>query len=145
MSSRARVIALLCIGMPVAVAACVVSGTVRASDKLNCTNPVSQHDMTRCAHLDFKAADRELNATYSQAIAAMRKMDGELPGHLKGAEEALRVAQRAWVDFRDKACASYRFIARGGTMEPMLAGMCLADLTRRRTKAINELIKEMGY
>jgi len=121
--------------------AVLLAQVAEAADTSNCSNPISQSEMTRCAYLDFKSADKTLNTTYRRAISAMKDMDRDLPGHLNGVEQALRVAQRAWVDFRDKACASYRFIARGGSMEPMLAAMCLADLTRKRTKALKEFVE----
>ncbi len=145
MTNNKRIVAHLRGTIPFVLTALLLAPTAQAADQLNCNNPISQLAMTRCAHLDYKAADRKLNAIYQRAITAMRKMDGELPGGLKGAEEALRVAQRTWVDFRDKACASYRFIARGGSMEPMLVGMCLTDLTRKRTKAVKQLVTEMRY
>ncbi|MBA4612856.1 DUF1311 domain-containing protein [Stappia taiwanensis] len=101
-------------------------------------------EMTYCAELDWQAADKKLNAAYATAMAAMRQTDSYLDGSMKGAADALKAAQRAWIPFRDKACASYGFLARGGTMEPMLIYQCRADLTRERTADLKELATGLG-
>ncbi|MBG6157704.1 uncharacterized protein YecT (DUF1311 family) [Labrenzia sp. EL_162] len=101
-------------------------------------------EMTLCAERDWQAADAELNTVYKVAMEKMREMDGYLPDSLKGATEALRDAQRAWVPYRDKACAAYGFFARGGTLEPQLIYVCRAQLTRTRVTELNELAGGLG-
>jgi len=115
-----------------------------AQNTANCDNPVSQMEMTLCAERDWQAADAELNTVYKAAMEKMREMDGYLPDSLKGATEALRDAQRAWVPYRDKACAAYGFLARGGTLEPQLIYVCRAQLTRTRVNELNELAGGLG-
>ncbi len=110
----------------------------------NCKEPSSQLEMTICAGRDYRAADAELNTTYKAVIAQMKAMDAILSPALKGAEKALRQAQRAWIPYRDKACRSYGFQARGGTMEPMLVATCLADLTRSRTGELKDIAGGMA-
>jgi uncharacterized protein YecT (DUF1311 family) len=63
---------------------------------------------------------------------------------MKGAEQALVKAQRAWIDYRDAECNAAGFQARGGTMEPMLVAGCLADITDKRTKELKELEDTMS-
>lgn len=121
---------LICVFIPFPLA---------AQSKPNCKEPRTQTEMNICAGLDYKAADAELNITYTKVIALMKEMDTNLPPKLKGAEKTLREAQRAWIPYRDKACGSHGFLARGGSMESMLVGHCLADLTRRRIKELNAL------
>nr|WP_156958554.1 lysozyme inhibitor LprI family protein [Labrenzia sp. DG1229] len=115
-----------------------------AQNNVNCSNPVSQMEMTLCAERDWQAADAELNTAYKVAMAKMREMDGYLPDSLKGAADALRDAQRAWVPYRDKACAAYGFLARGGTLEPQLIYVCRAQLTSTRVNELNELAGGLG-
>jgi uncharacterized protein YecT (DUF1311 family) len=111
-----------------------------AAQEPDCANAMSQADMTACAGLEYEAADRELNAVWKDAIADAKAADEELksmgsdgrPGH----EETLRTAQRAWIGYRDANCDYEGFEARGGSMEPMLASLCLARLTRIRTKEL---------
>jgi uncharacterized protein YecT (DUF1311 family) len=118
--------------------------SAHAQNDVNCSNPASQLEMTLCAERDWQAADAELNAVYKAAMAKMREMDGYLPDSLKGAADALRDAQRAWVPYRDKACAAYGFLARGGTMEPQLIYGCRAQLTRTRVNELRELAGGLG-
>jgi len=115
-----------------------------AQDALDCSDPMTQTEMTQCAEQDWRAADAELNAAYKTAMATMRKNDGYLPDNLKGGADALRDAQRAWIPYRDKACEAYGFQARGGTMEPMLVYGCHARLTRQRTAELNDLAGGLG-
>lgn len=126
------------------LALALVPSALLAQGRPNCQNPQTQTDMNICAGLDYKAADAELNRAYKAAMAAMKDMDANLPPELKGAEKALRTAQRAWIPYRDKACAAYGFMARGGSMESMLVGTCLADLTRKRTKELKDLAKGLA-
>jgi uncharacterized protein YecT (DUF1311 family) len=74
----------------------------------------------------------------------MKTWDADAEANLKGAEDALVKAQRAWVAYRDAQCASYGYQARGGSMEPQLIYGCQADLTRKRTAELKELTEIMG-
>ncbi|WP_417667809.1 lysozyme inhibitor LprI family protein [Roseibium sp.] len=115
-----------------------------APDAIDCGYPLNQMEMTFCAQQAWQDADAELNAAYRTAMDRMREMDGYLDTSLKGAEEALRDAQRAWIPYRDKACEAYGFLARGGSMEPMLVFGCLATVTKKRTEELNELAEGLG-
>lgn len=123
------------------VAVASVAGAQTAPD---CDNAITQGDMNLCASLDWQKADAELNAVYKKAMAQMRATDSDLPDDLKGAADTLRDAQRAWIPYRDKACESYGFLARGGSMEPMLVYSCRADVTRERIKELQSLVEGLG-
>ena len=102
----------------------------------NCANPQTQMEMNQCAASDFAAADAELNALWARVVAAQR---GEtIPGwdRRPSALAVLRNAQRAWISFRDNHCTWEGYEARGGTMEPMLYGLCRARLTRERIEQL---------
>ncbi|MGD9869232.1 MAG: lysozyme inhibitor LprI family protein [Hyphomicrobiales bacterium] len=116
-----------------------IAATAVLAQGPDCKDPQTQTDMNMCAGLAYKAADGELNAAYKKTLAAMREQDAALPAELKGAEVTLREAQRAWIVFRDKCCELEGFEARGGSMEPMLVGHCLAKVTNARTKELKEL------
>lgn len=121
----------------------LAAGTVHAED-VDCDNAQTQSDMTSCAQARYEEADKALNAQYKQTRAAMVAIDKDLDGDMKGAEQALLKAQRAWINYRDAQCENYGFQARGGTMEPMLVAGCLADLTDIRTKELKELANGMS-
>ncbi|GAA0784942.1 DUF1311 domain-containing protein [Roseibium denhamense] len=115
-----------------------------AQQDTDCKSPVTQSDMTYCSKLDWEAADKELNTAYAAAMASMKQTDSYLSDDLKGAADALRNAQRAWIPYRDKACDAYGFLARGGSMEPMLVFDCRTTLTQQRTKELQDLAKGLG-
>ncbi|WP_269584913.1 lysozyme inhibitor LprI family protein [Roseibium sp. Sym1] len=131
----AAMLALAAIAWPLSAA---------AQETPDCDNAMTQSEMTRCADLDWQKADAELNTVYKKAMAKMRETDSYLPDDLKGAADTLRDAQRAWIPYRDKACEAYGFLARGGTMEPMLVYGCRADLTRQRVTELQSLAEGLG-
>lgn len=107
----------------------------------DCANAQSQAEMTDCAGKEFQAADAQLNATYKQAVAAAHDFDSGLQPAQQGAETALRAAQRAWLGYRDAACASEGYLYHGGTMEPMVEAACMARLTRQRTEDLKVFLQ----
>lgn len=98
---------------------------------------LTQTEMNFCAEQAFIAADEELNFAYRLALTEVTAIDEqnatagiETPLPL---EEALRQAQREWIEFRDDACAAEALLVQGGSMQPMVGTLCLARLTRERT------------
>lgn len=124
----------------------LVTSTVglSAQDNIDCGYPLNQMEMTYCAEKAWKQSDADLNAAYQTAMATMRSLDANLPDNMQGGADALRDAQRSWIPYRDKACEAYGFLARDGSMEPMLIYGCLATLTVKRTDELNELAEGLG-
>jgi uncharacterized protein YecT (DUF1311 family) len=117
------------------------------NEQVDCKNAQTQADMNYCAAMDFEKADRQLNAVYKQALrsqADLDKQNAEFDPSQAGAVKALKKAQRAWIDYRDGQCEGVSYQAAGGTMQPMLEAGCKADLTGKRVKELQELIKGMG-
>lgn len=110
-----------------------VLGHSASGQTLDCSNPMTQVEMTGCAAQDFEASDAALNAAYRAAIAMVRRWDSGQPGLDPSNEAMLRDAQRAWIPYRDQACAAESTIARGGTMQNQLFYLCLDRLTEQRT------------
>ncbi|MCZ4091805.1 lysozyme inhibitor LprI family protein [Sinorhizobium psoraleae] len=124
-----------------------VSAVAQEQPTVDCQNAVTQADMNICAGQDYDRADAELNKVYKQAVAATQAMDkelGEIDAAYVGANEALKKAQRAWIGYRDGQCELAGFEARGGSMEPMLVSGCLAELTRKRTTELKQLLEPSG-
>lgn len=103
-----------------------------AAQSVNCYTATAQIELTFCAEQDWMAADADLNAAYAAAQAAMKAVDANLPVSLRGASVALRDAQRAWIPFRDAACAAEGYQMRGGSAEPMVIYGCRARVTQTR-------------
>ena len=61
--------------------------------------------------------------------------DDRQPGYF----ETLLEGQRAWLKFRDSQCLSESFMARGGSMQPMVDAQCKAYLNDLRTEQLRVL------
>ncbi|NBZ88754.1 lysozyme inhibitor LprI family protein [Stagnihabitans tardus] len=105
----------------------------------NCADPVDQVEMTECAGQAYQAADEDLNATYKLAMAAMKAWDADLPKDQRGAEEALRKAQRAWLPYRDAVCENEVFFYKDGSIAPLVGLACLERLTRQRAEELRAM------
>jgi uncharacterized protein YecT (DUF1311 family) len=98
----------------------------------SCANAVAQSELNACAYAEWEAADAELNAAYKRAMALLENWDARLPADERGGAEALRSAQRAWITFRDNACAAEGYAMKGGSAEPLLVYGCMRVLTHER-------------
>lgn len=132
-----------------AVLALASSGTAFAQDDpdVNCSQAMTQMELNICADRDYEAADKELNVVYREAMSNQKLIDKDAaamgPGYV-GAVDALKKAQRAWIDYRDGHCEGMGFAVLGGSMRPMVVSGCLATVTKNRTKELRELIQGMG-
>jgi uncharacterized protein YecT (DUF1311 family) len=105
----------------------------RAGDA--CNSPV-RADQEACVHTLLAAADMRMNRNYRALITEMRRQEGIKPGQKDPASvDRLRVAQRAWVVYRDTECRR-----RGRETEGALWARprvkCLAEFSTARA---NEL------
>ncbi len=110
-----------------------------AAQQVNCVNPMTQVEINFCAETDYRAADAELNRAYNVAREMMRQVDADLPAPQRGAEVALRDAQRAWITFRDQACLAEAHVWTGGSGYPMVFYGCQSRVTRQRAADLWEL------
>jgi uncharacterized protein YecT (DUF1311 family) len=94
----------------------------------------TQVDLTECGSIDYKSANDELNRTYQQLL---RKAGGD-----PAALQKIKAAQSAWLAFRDAQIAAL-YPAEDkqeyGTVFPMCVNLDLSDLTRQRTKMLDEM------
>ena len=97
-----------------------------------CANAQSQLEMNMCWGNQYKAADAQLNAAYREFNS---KLNPEETAQLKA-------AQLAWIKFRDANCEFVADAYKGGSIRPMIAAMCLADVTNARTSELKAQMKE---
>ncbi len=98
-------------------------------------NSSTMHIMA-CNSVAQNFADARLNSVY-QAWTEALKHPG--PGEAKDDAEILKrlvVAERAWIDFRDKDCSLQSTSMLGGTGEPVASGDCVYAMTKARVKAL---------
>lgn len=101
--------------------------------------------MTFCAGKDYEAADTELNRIYARVRAEAKNFDASAgPYNNQSAADLLLEAQRAWITFRDKACDYETSLWQGGTGASMASLLCLARLTRERTKDLRDTLGHGG-
>jgi len=107
-----------------------------------CDDPQTQLALNTCAGMDFERADERLNDQWRETAAHIRTLDAGIdrdedsqPGHY----ETLLAAQRAWLAYRDAQCRGEGFVARGGSMQPMLVSHCKAYLTELRIEQLRSL------
>jgi uncharacterized protein YecT (DUF1311 family) len=114
--------------------------TVSANDEIRCNPDGNQIELNACARDDFSKADSELNKTYQALIK--KEADDKL------FISKLRLAQKAWLAFRDAeldarfACAESDVRVCWGSMYPMLFLSRKAELTRERNKQLLQMLKD---
>jgi len=92
--------------------------------------------MGGCLDRELSYWDGLLNSHYKVAMAQAKNLDAERPASMKdlpGAAAALREMQRAWIPFRDKACAYEASLWSGGTGQGPAALSCLMQQTAKQT------------
>lgn len=110
-----------------------------AAQEVDCSKAQAQVELAYCAEQDWNAADARLNAAYKVVVAAMKGMDAGLDANDRGAEDALRAGQRAWITYRDQTCAAEAWMAHGGSAEPMMIYACRARVTDARAEELENM------
>jgi uncharacterized protein YecT (DUF1311 family) len=112
----------------------LLCGAVFAQDQKKdpCADAQSQTEMNICWGKEYKAADAQLNAAYREFVS---KLNPEETAQLK-------TVQLAWIKFRDANCEFVADQYKGGSIRPMIAAMCLADVTSARTSELKAQMKE---
>ena len=108
----------------------------------NCDDPIAQQEMNYCAVQDYRKADGALNAQWKMTYNFMKSRDDAdtSRGGGFGYAAGLLAAQRAWLKYRDTECVIEGGEFAGGTLQPMVQSLCLADLTRQRTTQLATLV-----
>ena len=113
-----------------------------AEQPIDCGYPLNQSERTYCANEALKTAEENMGKSYDQALAKMGELDETLPDHLKGSPAALKDAQQAWLEFREKDCTAYSFPFRGGTRGEELYRGCMIVMTMQRTDELNSMLDD---
>lgn len=111
----------------IALVLVLLAAPAAAQEPIDCAIAASTVEMSYCATLDFEAADADLNEAYAAAIDVAQGYEGDQ-------EASLREAQRAWIEFRDRACEAEALLFEGGTAQPMTGTACLARLSEERAE-----------
>lgn len=112
------------------LAACAPAGLRAQDDAPSCDDARTQTEMNLCAGIAFQAADSVLNQVYPRVVAGVDSARVPL----------LREAQRQWIRLRDADCALEAAAFQGGSMQPMVYGLCRAERTRERVAHLRSLL-----
>jgi uncharacterized protein YecT (DUF1311 family) len=98
---------------------------------------MAQSELNRCADLDARQAEADLNRVYRQLLAKLKNDDE--------ARQKLRAAQRAWLVFRD-AHLRELYPAKDkqayGSMFPMCYAGVATAMTKERTAQLRKMLKD---
>src|SRR6185436_15073572 len=97
-----------------------------------CSDAQTQLEMNMCAGKAYKEADAELNRVYQKLVAMLDE----------GEKTQLKNVETSWLKYRDANCEFVADQFKGGTMRPMVAGFCLADMTKNRTAELKSQIED---
>ncbi len=96
-------------------------------------NARSQAELSDCAGAELKRADAELNRVYQQLLSKA--------GGNSAAAQKIRVAQRAWLAFRDAHIAElWPNAANLGSAHSMCVNQALGELTKERLKMLQHML-----
>ncbi|MGB3264074.1 MAG: lysozyme inhibitor LprI family protein [Microcoleus sp.] len=98
----------------------------------NCKSPQTTLDMNMCSSQEFKAADTKLNQLYQQLRAKLNSKQ----------KQRLTVAQRTWIQFRDRTCDYEAGKFEGGTLAAPTYVYCRARVTQERVKDLEDYLEE---
>ncbi len=124
----------------IVIASLVLPLNATATDDVECNEDGTQIELNACAAEEFEKADKELNEVYAALLKEKSK------DHFFVAK--MRVAQRAWIAFRDAeleaifACDDPNPRECWGSMYPMSYSSAKAGLTRERTEALHKQLQE---
>ena len=130
--------AIAAVALPV-----VLLGAPPARAAIDCSNAQTTVEMNFCSEKEFDAADKELNAQYEKALGYIAESNLDKPYDPKSWTEAMRVAQRAWVAYRDADCKGLMPMEwSGGTGTSSAVMGCMTEKTIQRTKDLKERYEE---
>ena len=112
-----------------------VASALGQGKKPPCSDLSTQVEMNICAGKEYKAADASLNRVYQQLVALLEPED----------KSQLKAAQTSWIKYRDTNCEFVADQYKGGSIRPMIYGLCLADVTRNRTSELKVQIEDRSH
>jgi uncharacterized protein YecT (DUF1311 family) len=132
--------------MPILFSALLMLSAASATEPADeCDEPLTQQAMNMCAARDFQASDAVLNEQWAETVAVAKARDEQVDREYDqqpGYYDTLLEGQRLWLKFRDAQCLSESFMARGGSMQPMLHAFCMTHLTELRIQQLRDLTRE---
>ena len=111
-----------------------------------CAAMVTTIDINDCESRRFKSADRAMNLQWRTSLAKMKRNDArhqDPRSRPPSYAQALILAQRAWLQYRDANCLVDGYRVRGGTAQTAVELTCQTAATIDRTRELRDQVK--GY
>ena len=130
-----RALGLLILLLSAGALAGAPASRAQESPALPCDDQTSTYETSACLERALQAADRDLNAAYRAAQAAIDRDCGTDAGCRTAWRAGLVRAQRAWIAFRDADCVELTGHEwRGGTGAGPASLACMLARTRQRAQ-----------
>lgn len=106
-----------------------------------CAKPRHTADVNECAEKKQKAAEKKLNAMYKKVLASLAPTDDD-PIDRSDLKKSLIEAQRHWVEFRGKDCATQYGLFIWGTGRRAVYADCMREHAEDRIKTLKDSLLE---
>lgn len=110
-----------------------------AGRAVDCDDIRNTYESNVCADRAFKEADAKLNDVYKRVLAHIAESGMEKPYDGETWASAMKVAQRAWLAFRDADCkgvVTMEWTGGSGTSAAVLG--CMTEKTKVRSEELAE-------
>jgi len=130
----------------IALAALLLAAGAPAPHDTRCDSVVTP-DLIACAQADQTRADAALNAAWRVALAKAKGWEANFGPDERAANgnvtysQTLLASQRAWLGYRDAQCKLAIYANAGGHELPIYKLGCLAELTKARTKQLQDFAR----
>jgi len=122
----------------------------RRSPGQACDTAQSQMELNQCAGEQYKKADARLNTIYRNVLNMMEKDLADAKDHKdtdqvryeQAAIDKLKAAEKAWIQYRDLHCEAARHQYEGGSMNPMVWGFCMEQVSLDRIEELKSAYEE---
>jgi uncharacterized protein YecT (DUF1311 family) len=117
---------------------------LQGSPRVDCERAVTQPDLNECASEEFRRADESLNRQWQITLDVVRGWDREGVSPAAGStfENRLRLAQRAWVAFRDAECDALYPGTIGAELAYTGNIYCRTHMTMDRARQLAEIARQ---
>ncbi len=104
--------------------------TERGLQKGPCDKATTQLELNQCYGEQFSKMEGRLNKVYAKLLRQMQSEKSET------AIQKLRMAEKAWIHYRDLHCDAARFEFAGGSISPMVWAQCMDTTTEHRIEEL---------